>query len=674
MMRRRILSVALVATLTGLLALATPALAQSRATPALAQSRASRAKLPGAALDAAGWLGRQFHSTGDLPAFEGEAGLNNLSLALVSLEAAGTGRLQVRRGLAYLEKHFGSYISATEGKKSVVLPGRLAEVMLAAEATGASPTHFGGRSPADDLVARLLATQARTGADAGLFGSPDGPTFSTTYTQGLALLALAAARQPNKAGADWLVSQQCTNGGWTTFRSSLKTPCAKENPAEYAGADTNSTSLAIEALVATKVSPRLSPLEFLEHSQYPGGGFGYIGAVSSKQPVDPDSTALVIQALVALHELGSPGFHKAGGTPERALDRFQLGCSMPASERGSFTYPGVPGPNLISTIQAIPAAAHKALPIRPGSLASSLPALSCRAAATRTGDGPGSTRGSSRSAAPPSTTGPVEKTCPSVPKAGKGEVVVPIVVDFGTDADKITVTCVAMKDGSNGADVLQARAALLHTAQPVYASSGLLCSIDGYPTNGCGTSTSGHYAYWAYFHGGSKWTYANDGPAENVVSKGDVEGWRFEPDGSASSADPPPRAPSSAASLEDAPSAPPSTTTTTTSPETTTTASTRVTSTTRVASTSTTAAGPNSGTTAGGNHGTKGAGATSSTEAGSGSSGGSTRAAAAGALANPRGHASSQTGRDILLVVAAALIVGGAAYAVVRSRRALGAE
>ncbi|MGO9335756.1 MAG: hypothetical protein ACLQCU_17200, partial [Acidimicrobiales bacterium] len=34
------------------------------------------------------------------------------------------------------------------------------------------------------------------------------------------------------------------------------------------------------------------------------------------------------------------------------------------------------------------------------------------------------------------------------------------------------------------------------------------------------------------------------------VSTGDVEGWRFEPDGSASPADPPPRAPSSPAALE----------------------------------------------------------------------------------------------------------------------------
>ena len=67
---------------------------------------------------------------------------------------------------------------------------------------------------------------------------------------------------------------------------------------------------------------------------------------------------------------------------------------------------------------------------------------------------------------------------------------------------------------------------------------------------GCGTESGGHYSYWAYWHGGARWLYANDGPGEWTVSRGDVEGWRFEPDGSASPADPPPRAPSTAAALE----------------------------------------------------------------------------------------------------------------------------
>ncbi|MGO9149936.1 MAG: hypothetical protein ACLP1E_14035 [Acidimicrobiales bacterium] len=129
-------------------------------------------------------------------------------------------------------------------------------------------------------------------------------------------------------------------------------------------------------------------------------------------------------------------------------------------------------------------------------------------------------------------------------------IVVPLVADFGGVNGKVIVTCVLAKAGESGAQVLQSQAQLLGYPSPRYAESGLLCAIDGYPTSGCGTQSGGHYAYWAYWHGGKRWQYANGGPGEWKVSKGDVEGWRFEPDGSATPADPPPRAASSATALE----------------------------------------------------------------------------------------------------------------------------
>lgn len=132
----------------------------------------------------------------------------------------------------------------------------------------------------------------------------------------------------------------------------------------------------------------------------------------------------------------------------------------------------------------------------------------------------------------------------------KGDIIVPVVVDFGGPAGKLLVSCVLARAGATGADVLQSQARLIGYPTPRYADSGLLCAIDGYPTAGCGTESGGHYSYWAYWHGGARWLYANDGPGEWTVSRGDVEGWRFEPDGSASPADPPPRAPSTAAALE----------------------------------------------------------------------------------------------------------------------------
>ncbi len=156
------------------------------------------------------------------------------------------------------------------------------------------------------------------------------------------------------------------------------------------------------------------------------------------------------------------------------------------------------------------------------------------------------------------------RECASVRKAGGGTIVVPVVIDLGGPSDQANVTCVAVPAGSNDAQVLAARAKLLGVTAPRYAISGLLCAIDDYPATGCGQQNGSHYAYWAYFHGGSSWTYSSVGPASWTVSAGDVEGWRFEPDGSATPADPPPRSPSDAPTL--CPASVPPTTTTTTSP------------------------------------------------------------------------------------------------------------
>jgi len=157
------------------------------------------------------------------------------------------------------------------------------------------------------------------------------------------------------------------------------------------------------------------------------------------------------------------------------------------------------------------------------------------------------------------------RLCASVRRATKTTIVVPVVVDRGGPSDQPEVSCVSVPAGSTDAQVLSARAKLLGRIAPRYAISGLLCGIDGYPATGCGQQSGSRYAYWAYFHGGSTWTYASVGPASWTVAAGDVEGWRYEPEGSATPADPPPRSPSDVSALCPA-SVPPTTTTTPTGP------------------------------------------------------------------------------------------------------------
>lgn len=365
--RMAALAVALTASLTaagGLVA------SSATATPPSAQP----ASMPSAAAVAAGWLGRQFEANGDLPKTDGEAGIDDLPLAIVALASAGVGSKEITKGIGYLERNFASYVQVPESKtKSVDDPGRLAEVILAAVAAKVNPERFGGDKAANDLVARLLVTQVGTGTDTGLFGSPDAPIDSTAYTQGLALTALAAVGRPNAAGAKWLEAQQCSDGGWEGYRSG-PAACPAPDPKTYVGPDTNDTALAIEGLHASKATAKVNPLPFLRSSQYAGGGFAYYGGDSSTQSPDPDSTAVVAQALVARGELSAVTRSKG---VEAGLAAFQLGCSSPASERGAYRYPGTSGANLYATIQAIPAAMEKAYPVEPGSPSSSLPTLPC---------------------------------------------------------------------------------------------------------------------------------------------------------------------------------------------------------------------------------------------------------------------------------------------------------
>ncbi len=330
-----------------------------------------------AAQAGAGWLGRQFKGH----AFIGTKRKPNpgsTAEAVLALAAAGVGGTTATAAIGWLEDNFESYVSSG----GVDDAGSLATVILAAQAMGVDPTTFGGHQAANNLVARLEATQQTTGSDAGLFGTQD-PEFDGAFRQGLALMALANQGISNSvtaAGVSWLKNQQCSDGGWMSYRAATGSgnPCSPPDPATFSGPDTNSTALAVEGLVASGASFPANPTSFFVSAQNSDGGFGYIGA--SSQSPDPDSTGLVIQALVALGQLGGACVHPVrGATPLSALETFQFGCKASSSRRGAFVYPGVKGPNVLATLQAVPGEAQVAFPLTAQTLQPGLPKMKCPA-------------------------------------------------------------------------------------------------------------------------------------------------------------------------------------------------------------------------------------------------------------------------------------------------------
>jgi hypothetical protein len=117
-----------------------------------------------------------------------------------------------------------------------------------------------------------------------------------------------------------------------------------------------------------------------------------------------------------------------------------------------------------------------------------------------------------------------------------------IVIDFNDGP--LSTLCLPPGSADNGASFLVARAETLGKPAPRFNSAGLLCAIDDYPDQtSCGEQTEDQYAYWSYWHGTASggWVYSDVGPASSPVVSGQVEGWRFQPNGGGNPSDPPPR-------------------------------------------------------------------------------------------------------------------------------------
>ena len=312
-----------------------------------------------AAAYASSWLTTQVTDAGFVAGPGGNPNYSATANLVLALASTGAAPGLVDTATAYLTAHVEDFV-VVDG---VDVPGNLAYLILVAQATGGDPTAFGGV----DLVARLLATKQTTGDDTGLFGTQS-PAFDGAFRQSLALLALldtdAAVQQD---ALDWLLDQQCPDGGWQAYRATVQgvlAACAATDPATFQGEDSNSTAMAIQALLVFDAEPGADPFAWLEDAQDDSGGWGYLSGTA----YDANSTALVIQALIA-GGLDPDDAAAADGTPWDALLALQVGCSADVEDRGAFAYqPGPDGDlaaNLLATLQAVPALAGAPYPIDP---------------------------------------------------------------------------------------------------------------------------------------------------------------------------------------------------------------------------------------------------------------------------------------------------------------------
>lgn len=128
--------------------------------------------------------------------------------AVLAFAAAGSAGDAAQAATDYLAANVTPY--AGDGAAESYA-GSLAKLILVTEVMGRDPTDFGGR----DLVAELLAREQVSGrfSDLSAFGD-----FSNGFSQTLAVLSLARATPggASDAAVDYLVAQQCADGGFNS--------------------------------------------------------------------------------------------------------------------------------------------------------------------------------------------------------------------------------------------------------------------------------------------------------------------------------------------------------------------------------------------------------------------------------------------------------------------------
>ena len=273
-----------------------------------------------AAQSALDWLVPQQQADGSFPGF----GVGSTADAVLAIVADARDPNSIQKNgnspVTYLASQAATYASS-----STAAAGKLA---LAVTAAGKDPTNFGEQN----LIALI---QGSLNASTGQYGA-------TPLDQSYAMLGLVSSGQVVPALAITALSQQqLADGGWS-FDGTVAS-----------GSDTNTTSVAVQALVAAGASGDVlsKALSYLEGLQNADGGFPF----ATGGETDTNSTAYVIQALVALGR--DPSTVKKGGNdPMTTLLEAQ-------NDNGSFKSPFAQE-DVGATIQAIPALQRKAFPLQ----------------------------------------------------------------------------------------------------------------------------------------------------------------------------------------------------------------------------------------------------------------------------------------------------------------------
>lgn len=312
------------------------ALVATPAALALVLAPAAAAETSTAAVPQAGYVAAQLDAGGDrlIADYDGQQ-YDDLGLtldAVMSLTAAKSADDQATASMAYVIDNAGSYYGYGED----VYANATAKLLTAVTVRGLDPTDVGGV----DLVTTLQGLEAESGQfqDRSQWGD-----YSNTLGQSFALIGLKRAGvNPSTAAVDFLLAQQCTDGG---FSLQYEDGCVS---------DPDATALAVQGLTAVggQDAAVARAADYLASKQGADGG---VSGGTTTEGANGNSTGLASvafrlagrtanhdQAVAYLQDLtlGCEYTHLAGGiaySPTAKRDLEAAGTDAPVDDQTTRT-------------------------------------------------------------------------------------------------------------------------------------------------------------------------------------------------------------------------------------------------------------------------------------------------------------------------------------------------
>lgn len=260
---------------------------------------------------------------------------------------------------------------------SAVLTAAVSLALATGSAGAASASTVAGPAavPATPALA-APAVPATSVSNPGLYGVQD-PTYDGVLRQGYALVALRTAGRGVPASAvRWLLTQQCADGSFASFRAAPAAACTARTPNAR---DTNATAAAVLGLgavgtTATRAAATRA-VRWLERIQNRDGGVGFAFGAAT----DTNSTGLFVEALQASGIDPRSVHSRTGRTPLQALTALQVGCTGAFADRGALDYQTESPllPNSLATTGALLGLTGGTLPVAPRSRTAAVPRLRC---------------------------------------------------------------------------------------------------------------------------------------------------------------------------------------------------------------------------------------------------------------------------------------------------------